>query len=73
MYLWKLEDGNLTLKGKGGERVTFKYEGGIDTLSLSAKDGERRKFVFKEKSVGDLHLEMVGAYYVDIYLKRLSH
>jgi hypothetical protein len=70
LYLWKLEGDNLTLNGKGGERVAFKYEGGIDTLTLSAESGELRKFLFKERSVDSLHLEMVGIYYVDIYLKR---
>ena len=32
--------------------------------------GERRKFVFKARSVDDLHLEMAGTYHVDVYLKR---
>ncbi len=70
MYLWKCEGDTLTLKGKGDERVAFKYEGGTDTLTLLAESGERRKFVFKERCSDSLHLEMVEMYYVDIYLKR---
>jgi len=71
LFLWKLEGDNLTLKGKGGERVTFRYEGGgIDTLTLSVENGERRKFIVKETSADDLHLEMVGIYHVNVYLKK---